>query len=231
MHFDIIESIRVILTFILQVIHWLHRENIPADKQHRWIQTPPWARTKLIDFGHVRQMITIKAGTRITTTAPIPSDRKHPDTIKAEMEGRGVHGDFGLTNVGLTLAEAKKATPGGWATRKKCDSCMFIPRGTSPGLCNPKEGSTTCENCLILFGRLCSYTLGIPAVKTNATDIGNSFDELASRRDTANALRRTALNGLRGSEDDAMMTDDPIFMEIEQGEDGDLEADMEDEVN
>jgi hypothetical protein len=89
------------------MIRWLYRENIPAEQQHRWIQTPPFAKTKLVDYDYVRQMIKIKATEPVTTTAPISSNRKKREIIKAEMEGRGPHGDFGIQNVGLTLAEAK----------------------------------------------------------------------------------------------------------------------------
>jgi hypothetical protein len=136
------------------------------------------------------------------------------------MEGGGVHGDFGLDNVGLTLAEAKKATPGKWGSRRKCDCCMFYARSTGPGGCTFKDGNIVCESCLRVFGRpACSWTLGIPSRSLSTTDTGNSFEDLASLGDTASALRRKALHGLPGSTDDALAIADPWMMEVDQGDD------------
>ncbi|KAH6872606.1 hypothetical protein BKA58DRAFT_456197 [Alternaria rosae] len=204
----------------IEVIHWLFNERIASGQKHRWIQTPPMAHVKVIQNDYVRQLITLKAGKGVTTTAPIPSNRKDPQVILEEMEGKGVHGDFGLHNVGLTLGQAKKATPGKWGSRKKCDCCLFYSRGTGSsaegfGGCFFVDGNTVCEGCRKIYGRpACSWTLGTPV-----NVVENTFKALASIGDTASALRRKALNGLEGSTGDSLLAPDPEMMEIDQGDD------------
>jgi hypothetical protein len=221
-----------ILTFVMQIIHWLYNERIPADKQHRWLQVVPMASVKAIKHDHVRQKVTFEAAKPVTTTAPISSLRKHPDVIRDEMEGRGIHGDMGLANVGLTMPEARQATTEKFGNRRKCDTCMFFGRNT--GLtqsCVPNENKV-CENCRRIFGRpCCSWSPGIPAVSHGAgsrgTGPGNSFDDLDAIGDTANVLRRTALFGLRGWPGDVLVSADPAVLEVDQGseiDDTELEA-------
>ncbi|CAN9100264.1 unnamed protein product [Alternaria alternata] len=153
----------------IEVIHWLFNERIPSGQQYEWLQVPPMAAIKVIKHDTVRQMITFEAGKAVTATAPIPCSRRAPDRIKADMEGLGEHGDFKLQNVGLTLDQARKATPGKW-------------------------------------------------------DLGNSFGELAAQGDTVNALRRTALHGLEGSRDEAMLAGDAQIISVVQDEEDELDA-------
>jgi hypothetical protein len=181
------------------------------------------AAVKVIEYNHIRQLITIEAGKGVTTTAPIPSSRKDPADIMKEMKGNGAYGDFGLDNVGLTLAQAKKATPGKWAGRQKCDCCLFYARGTGPTGCTFANGTTVCDGCLEIFGRpACSWTLGIPSTRA-----GNTFQDLASLGDTANALIRRALHGLDGSTGESLVVPDPEMLEVEQ-EDKEVEQEDED---
>jgi hypothetical protein len=213
------------LTSISQVIHWLFNERIPSGQQYEWLQVPPMAAIKVIKHDTVRQMITFEAGKAVTATAPIPCSRRAPDRIKADMEGLGEHGDFKLQNVGLTLDQARKATPGKWGSRTKCDCCMFFARSAGPGPCTVEDGNIVCESCLKIFGRpFCSWTLGIPSVSRRATDLGNSFGELAAQGDTVNALRRTALHGLEGSRDEAMLAGDAQIISVVQDEEDELDA-------
>jgi hypothetical protein len=201
----------------IEVIHWLYNERIPADKQHRWLQVVPMASVKAIKHDHVSQKVTFEAAKPVTTTAPISSLRKHPDVIRDEMEGRGVHGDMGLANVGLTMPEARQATTAKFGNRSKCDTCMFFARNTgSPQGCVLNENKV-CENCRRIFGRpCCSWTPGIPTVSHGARP-GNSFDDLDAIGDTANVLRRTALHGLRGWTGDVLVSADPAVLEVDQG--------------
>jgi hypothetical protein len=205
------------IDFDLQIIHRFFKERIPIVQQHRWIQVPPMAIVKVMKHDHVNQSITIEAAKPSTTTAPISSRRKHPDVIKDEMEGRGIHGDFKLENVGLTLAEARSVTTVKFGNRRKCDTCMFISRNTGITIgCEVKQNKV-CGNCLKLFGRpFCSWTPGIPAAsQTGEVMLGNTFAELASRGDTVNAHRREALHGLQGWTGDAQVSADPAILEIE----------------
>jgi hypothetical protein len=173
------------------------------------------ANVKVIRYDHVRQLITVEAGKGVTTTAPIPSNRKDPADIMNEMQGNGGHGDFGLRNVGLTLAQAKMATPGKWGRRQKCDCCLFYAQGTGPTGCTFENGTTVCDGCLQIFGRpACSWTLGIPSARA-----GNTFQDLASLGNTASALIRTALHGLEGSTGDVLLMPDPQMMEVDQEDD------------
>jgi hypothetical protein len=187
----------------------------------------PMASVKVIKHNHVSQMITIEASDPVVTTAPVSGKRKDPDDIKDEMEGNGPHGDVELANVGLTLAEARKVTTVKFGNRKKCDTCMFFNRNTGAA-CEIVEDKV-CENCLRLYGRpFCSWTPGIPAVSVpgNAS-IGNSFEQLESNGDTANALRREALHGLKGWSGDAILAADPIMIAIDAGEEIDAMSDTE----
>jgi hypothetical protein len=189
----------------IQVIHWLFKERIPANQQHSWISTMPMASVKVIKHNHVSQMITIEASDPVVTTAPVSGKR----------------------NVGLTLAEARKVTTVKFGNRKKCDTCMFFNRNTGAA-CEIVEDKV-CENCLRLYGRpFCSWTPGIPAVSVpgNAS-IGNSFEQLESNGDTANALRREALHGLKGWSGDAILAADPIMIAIDAGEEIDAMSDTE----
>jgi hypothetical protein len=187
----------------------------------------PMASVKVIKHNHVSQMITIEASDPVVTTAPVSGKRKDPDDIKDEMEGNGPHGDVELANVGLTLAEARKVTTVKFGNRKKCDTCMFFNRNTGAA-CEIVEDKV-CENCLRLYGRpFCSWTPGIPAVSVpGSASIGNSFEQLESNGDTANALRREALHGLKGWSGDAILAADPIMIAIDAGEEIDAMSDTE----
>jgi hypothetical protein len=182
------------------------------------------ANVKVVKHDHVRQKVTFEASGPITKTAPIPSNRKHPDTIRAEMEGRGAHGNFGLANVGRTLAEARDAVKATGknlgSSRRKCDSCMFIPGTTSlPGGCKFNEDDNVCQNCAHFYGRpVCSWTPGIPAIDGN---LGNSFAKLEARGDATNALIRRALNGLEGRTGNDTLAADPVILEVDQGDEMD----------
>lgn len=178
------------------------------------------AHVNVVKRDHVLQKITFESAGAFTKTAPIPSNRKTADAIRAEMEGRGPHGDFGLAHVGLTLDEAKQAIKGTNKTipnaRKQCDSCNLIKGGISlPGGCGVKKNNgIVCQNCLHFYGRpVCSWT-----AETPSTGAGNPFTDFEARGDAANVLRRKALNGLPGWTGTDTMAADPIIMEIDQGD-------------
>jgi hypothetical protein len=184
------------------------------------------AAVKVVKHDYVEQKITFEAGPGVTKTAPLRSNRKHDDDIRAEMQGHGPHGDFKLDNVGMTEAEVraaiKRRSGEKLGNRHRCDSCLLMNRNTGlPNGCEVKENKV-CENCRRLYGRpVCSWTIGIPAQATPASsNPGNSFEALIRQRDTVNILRRKALNGLPGRMDkDAIMSAAPAIMEVAEGRD------------
>jgi hypothetical protein len=158
-------------------------------------------------YAHVRQKITFHGGPGVTTNAPIPSNRKHPTTIRAEIEGCGVHRDFRLTNVGLTFNKAKANTTAKFnRNRDKCDSCMFQKNHPCT-----KTDDHSCDTCLKLYRRLfCSWTPDIPS------NTKNTFEALESTGDIANALQRKALHGLPGWPGTETIAPDPVIKEVDQ---------------
>lgn len=211
----------------MQIIHWLFNEQIPATNQHRWLQTPPMASIKVIKHDYVRQMVTLEAGKRVTTSGPISSKRKDDKDIIREMKGQGVHGNLRLENVGLDIQGAKKAGAKKnqkFGSRTKCDTCMLLNRNT--GLtqgCVPVDGAATfvCRNCAELYGRpACSFSHGMPAqFVPGQNSLGNSFKQLDDQKDTVNVIRREALIGLRGwtGSADGLVTTDPVIFQVDTG--------------
>jgi hypothetical protein len=98
-----------------------------------------------------------------------------------------------LADVDLALAEARQVAT--FSERNKCDTCMFTDRD-----CVIKTDKV-CGTCLSLFGcPFCSWTPDIPATSIGGTGgLGNLYEALEARGDTANTLQRTALCGLQGT--------------------------------
>ncbi|KAF2827459.1 hypothetical protein CC86DRAFT_455115 [Ophiobolus disseminans] len=139
------------------------------------------------------------------------------------MEGRGVHGNASLANVGPTMASARKVTKEKFGNRKKCDTCMFLSRGAGRG-CIP-QANKACRDRFNFSDRpYCCWTPGIPATfVAGEKSLGNSFQEVDSRGDTDNIRRRGVLCGRRGWTGTALLAAEPITLEIDAGEERDEE--------
>jgi hypothetical protein len=101
-------------------------------------------KVKVTKHDHVAQTITFEAADPVVTSVPMPCECQHPDDIKDEMRGYGIHGNITLANVDLSLAEAHQVATLG--NRKKCDTCMFTGQD-----CEIKKDKIS-GTCLSLFG-------------------------------------------------------------------------------